>query len=335
MRPFALRARRPTPRAPSPCSPTRAGGALPRRRDEPRRPHEARRRAARRCSSTSPACRYDRIERARRRRPAHRRRRAQQPTWPPTGRPRALSRARPGAARRRVRPAAQHGDGRRQPAAAHALRLLPGRHEAVQQARGRAPAARRARATTATSRSWAHSEACVATHPSDMAVALAALDAIVHVEGRDGERAIPHAGLHRLPGDEPQRDTVLRTGELITAVELPPLAFARALALPQGARPRVLRLRARLGGRRARRRATASCATAASRSAAWRTSRGARVRAEEALRGAPATEEAFGAAADAELAEAAAAAATTRSRCRSRATSSSARCSTSRREARR
>ncbi|MFB4303994.1 FAD binding domain-containing protein [Actinomadura sp. NTSP31] len=68
-----------------------------------------------------------------------------------------------------------------------------------------------------------HSEACVATHPSDMAVALAALDAIVHVQGRDGEKAIPVADLHRLPGTEPQRDTVLENGDLITAVEVPPL----------------------------------------------------------------------------------------------------------------
>ena len=51
---------------------------------------------------------------------------------------------------------------------------------------------------------------CVATHPSDMAVALAALDAQVHVPGRTGSRVVPMPGLHRLPGDEPERDTVLR-----------------------------------------------------------------------------------------------------------------------------
>jgi xanthine dehydrogenase YagS FAD-binding subunit len=67
-----------------------------------------------------------------------------------------------------------------------------------------------------------HSEACVATHPSDMAVALAALEATVHVYGRDGARTIPIPGLHRLPGTEPQRDTVLDPGELITAIELDP-----------------------------------------------------------------------------------------------------------------
>ena len=73
-----------------------------------------------------------------------------------------------------------------------------------------------------------HSQHCVATHPSDMAVALAALDAVVHVRSVSGERAIPMVGFHRLPGDEPQRDTVLEPGELITAVELPPVdgAFA-------------------------------------------------------------------------------------------------------------
>lgn len=63
---------------------------------------------------------------------------------------------------------------------------------------------------------------CIATHPSDMAVALTALDATVVVLGRDGERRIPVADLHRLPGSEPHRDTVLEHGNLITAVELPP-----------------------------------------------------------------------------------------------------------------
>jgi xanthine dehydrogenase YagS FAD-binding subunit len=67
-----------------------------------------------------------------------------------------------------------------------------------------------------------HSEHCVATHPSDMAVALAALEATVHVRGADAERTIPIPGLHRLPEDEPHRDTVLEPGELITAVELGP-----------------------------------------------------------------------------------------------------------------
>lgn len=67
-----------------------------------------------------------------------------------------------------------------------------------------------------------HSEDCVATHPSDMAVALAALDATVHVQGAGGARALPIPGFHRLPGTEPDRDTVLEPAELITAVELGP-----------------------------------------------------------------------------------------------------------------
>jgi xanthine dehydrogenase YagS FAD-binding subunit len=71
-----------------------------------------------------------------------------------------------------------------------------------------------------------HSDSCVATHPSDMAVAMVALDATVEVEGADGARTIPLRDIHRLPGDEPQRDTVLEPGDLITAVELPPLPFA-------------------------------------------------------------------------------------------------------------
>jgi len=65
-----------------------------------------------------------------------------------------------------------------------------------------------------------HSEHCVATHPSDMAVALAALGATVHVQTTRGERTCPMPGLHRLPGDEPERDTELDPGDLITAVEL-------------------------------------------------------------------------------------------------------------------
>jgi xanthine dehydrogenase YagS FAD-binding subunit len=70
------------------------------------------------------------------------------------------------------------------------------------------------------------SEQCVATHPSDMAVALAALDAVVRTEGPKGERAIPLTELHRLGGTQPERDSVLEHGELITAVDLPRLDFA-------------------------------------------------------------------------------------------------------------
>lgn len=66
------------------------------------------------------------------------------------------------------------------------------------------------------------SEHCVATHPSDMATAMCALDAEAVVQGPDGERRVPVERLHRLPGDEPHRDTVLEPADLITAVELPP-----------------------------------------------------------------------------------------------------------------
>ena len=71
------------------------------------------------------------------------------------------------------------------------------------------------------------SSECVATHPSDMAVAMAALDAVVHVHGVDGERAIPMHEFHRLPGDRPDVDTTLAPGELIVAVELPPAVATR------------------------------------------------------------------------------------------------------------
>jgi xanthine dehydrogenase YagS FAD-binding subunit len=67
-----------------------------------------------------------------------------------------------------------------------------------------------------------HSEYCVATHPSDMAVALTALGATVHVQGATGARTVPIPGLHRLPGEAPERDTILEPGELITAIELDP-----------------------------------------------------------------------------------------------------------------
>jgi xanthine dehydrogenase YagS FAD-binding subunit len=70
------------------------------------------------------------------------------------------------------------------------------------------------------------SESCIATHPSDMAVALAALEAVVNVTGPDGERSIKLEDFHRLPGDEPQYDTTLRPGELITSIDLPAQGFA-------------------------------------------------------------------------------------------------------------
>jgi len=70
------------------------------------------------------------------------------------------------------------------------------------------------------------SEQCIATHPSDMCVALAALGAVVRVTGNNGERTIPFAEFHRLPGDTPQNDTNLQADEIITAVDLPAKGFA-------------------------------------------------------------------------------------------------------------
>jgi xanthine dehydrogenase YagS FAD-binding subunit len=147
------------------------------------------------------------------------------------------------------------------------------------------------------------SEACIATHPSDMAVAMVALDAIVRVLGPNGERTIPLTSFHRLPGNEPQRDTMLEHGELITAIDLPPLAFAThshyrkvrdrasyAFALVSVATAidvvdgMVRDVRIALGG---------------VAHVPWRATK-----AEAVLRGAPATEEIFRQAADAELADA-------------------------------
>ena len=147
------------------------------------------------------------------------------------------------------------------------------------------------------------SEACIATHPSDMAVAMVALDAVVRVLGPNGERTIPLAGFHRLPGDEPQRDTVLEHGELITAVDLPPLAFAT--------RSHYRKVRDRASY------AFALVSVAAAVDVADGIVRDARIafggvahvpwrarKAEAVLRGAAATEEVFRRAADAELADA-------------------------------
>ncbi|MDR7304287.1 FAD binding domain-containing protein [Haloactinomyces albus] len=147
------------------------------------------------------------------------------------------------------------------------------------------------------------SESCVATHPSDMAVALAMLDAVVQVQGPDGPREVPVTELHRLPGDEPQRDTVLGPADLITAVDLPEQAMA--------ARSTYRKVRDRASY------AFALVSVAGALDVVDGTIRQARIafgglahkpwratRAEEALRGGPATEEMFRAAADAELAEA-------------------------------
>ncbi|WP_276497172.1 FAD binding domain-containing protein [Pontibacter litorisediminis] len=70
------------------------------------------------------------------------------------------------------------------------------------------------------------SEYCIATHPSDMCVALAALDAKVNVTGKDGDRTIPFADFHRLPGDTPHIDTNLKEDEIITSIDLPANGFA-------------------------------------------------------------------------------------------------------------
>ncbi len=148
------------------------------------------------------------------------------------------------------------------------------------------------------------SEHCVATHPSDMAVALVALDAVVEVEGPGGPRRLAVADLHRLPGDAPHRDTVLEHSELITAVELPALPFAARSAY------RKVRDRASY--------AFALVSVAAALEVRDGTVRDARIAlggvahkpwraraAEDALRGGDATEDAFRAAAEAELAAAA------------------------------
>ena len=147
------------------------------------------------------------------------------------------------------------------------------------------------------------SPACVATHPSDMAVALAALDAVVHLRGVDGERRLALTELHRLPGDRPDLETELAPGELITGVALPALplyarstyrkvrdrssyafalvSVAAALQVDDGV---VTDVRLALGG------------VAPKPWRAWK--------AEWALRGGPATPAAFRAAIDAELADA-------------------------------
>jgi len=146
---------------------------------------------------------------------------------------------------------------------------------------------------------------CVATHPSDMAVALAALDAVVHIEGPAGPRAVPIAGpfggLYRLPGDRPDRETTLERGDLITAVEIPPLAYAGNSAY------RKVRDRTSY--------AFAVVSVAAATDVAGGVVRDARLAigavapvpwraraAERVLAGRPATSEWFGRAADAELA---------------------------------
>ncbi|MEU2564827.1 xanthine dehydrogenase family protein subunit M [Streptomyces longispororuber] len=148
-----------------------------------------------------------------------------------------------------------------------------------------------------------HSEHCVATHPSDMAVALAALDARVELHGERGPRDVPAAALHRLPGDHPEQDTVIRPGELITSVVLPaaraglPSAYRKArdrasYAFALASVAVVLRVREGTV-------ADVGIAFGALAHRPWRAER-----AEEALRGGPATPAAFARAVDLELAAA-------------------------------
>jgi xanthine dehydrogenase YagS FAD-binding subunit len=141
------------------------------------------------------------------------------------------------------------------------------------------------------------SDSCIAAHPSDMCVALAVLDAKVHVAGPGGERTIAFADFHRLPGDEPQRDTNLAPDEIVTAVELPSRGFPANYS--------YLKIRDRLSY------AFALVSVAAALELDGRTVREARLglggvahkpwrdtAAEAALRGQPAGEAAFARAAD-------------------------------------
>lgn len=147
------------------------------------------------------------------------------------------------------------------------------------------------------------SDACVAVHPSDLCVALAALDVTVVAQGPVGERRIDFADLHRLPGDRPEADTTLERSELITAIEIAGPVFARH------SRYRKLRERASYAF------ATVSVAAALDvrdgRVADVRLGLGGVAhkpwrahRAEDALRGGPATAQAYTAAIDAELEQA-------------------------------
>jgi xanthine dehydrogenase YagS FAD-binding subunit len=147
------------------------------------------------------------------------------------------------------------------------------------------------------------SESCIATHPSDMAVALVALDAVVEVESVRGTRRIPLVDFHQLPGTTPQVETALAADELITAVELPPLPLAAT------SRYRKVRDRASY--------AFALVSVAAALEVEGGVVTGVRIalggvatkpwrayEAERVLLGAPATDESFRRAAEAELAPA-------------------------------
>lgn len=147
------------------------------------------------------------------------------------------------------------------------------------------------------------SPSCIATHPSDMCVALVALDAVVHLRSLAGTRTLPFTELHRLPEQDPAADTVLRPGELITAVELP--------ALPLAARSTYRKVRDRASYAFALVSVAAALEVREGRVADVRLALGGVAhkpwrawKAEEALRGGPASVHAFRVAAEAELADA-------------------------------
>jgi len=147
------------------------------------------------------------------------------------------------------------------------------------------------------------SSACIATHPSDMCVALAALDAMVHLQGGSGARILALTELHRLPRERPDLETMLEPGELITAVELPPL--------PRDFRSTYRKVRDRASYAFALVSVAAAVRTEAGRVKEVRLALGGvahkpwRARkAEQALQDGPATEAAFRAAAEVELADA-------------------------------
>jgi xanthine dehydrogenase YagS FAD-binding subunit len=71
------------------------------------------------------------------------------------------------------------------------------------------------------------SEHCIATHPSDMCVALAALNATINITGKNGERRIPISDFHRLPGDRPELDNTLEEGDIVTSIDLPDEDFTQ------------------------------------------------------------------------------------------------------------
>jgi xanthine dehydrogenase YagS FAD-binding subunit len=147
------------------------------------------------------------------------------------------------------------------------------------------------------------SEHCIATNPSDMNVALAALEAVVHVQGSDGVRSIDIADFHLLPGDTPHRETVLEPGDLITHVTLPPPA--------PGSRSYYLKLRDRASYEFALASAAVVIAVDSGRIARVRIALGGvgtkpwrSTQAEQALTGEPVGEPAFRKAADAALRDA-------------------------------